>query len=229
MKETLFDEPPEVKPSRPESLAAIRLLQGVVYSSDKKPWQLVLTYRSDLEDYFARVGLALVVDEADGLAYLRQWNDDERDAQTEVLPRLFRRTPLSYEVSLLCVLLRDELRRWEDEDFDNSRCTVTIDALFEVWRTMQPRTMDEVQCRKSLEATIKKLEQMSFVSRFGGDDEYEIKRILKARLPMDKLNMLRDQMRNYIEKINLEQAAEPDQIPADKQPNEAVAQEQNNA
>ena len=202
MTHTLFEEPAEVKSGRPESLAAIRLLQVVVYSNDKKPWDQVLTYRSNLEDYFARVGLALVVDENDGLAYLRQWSDDERDAMDVVLPRLFRRTPLNYDVSLLCVLLRDELRRWEDEDFDNTRCAVTIDSLFEIWKTMQPRSMDEVQCRKSLSATMKKLEQMSFVQKFGGDDEYEIKRILKARLPMEKLTMLRDQMKDYIEKIN---------------------------
>ena len=32
--------------TRPESLAAIRLLQGVVYSSSADAWQQVLTYLS---------------------------------------------------------------------------------------------------------------------------------------------------------------------------------------
>ncbi len=147
--------------SSPDSLAAVRLLQGVIYSDDPQAWDQVLTYRSNLEDYFARIGLALVVDEADGFAYLRQWTDDERDHAGGSLPRLFRRSSLSYDVTLLLVLLRDEMRRWEDEDLDNGRCTVTLDALHEVWKSMQPRTMDDVQIRRSLDVAMKKLETMA--------------------------------------------------------------------
>ena len=190
-----FSDATSTASTHPESLAAVRLLQGAIYNSDAKPWQLVLSYRSVLEDYFARIGLVLVVDEVDGLAYLRQHTDDERDDVTDSLPRLARRVPLSYDVTLLCVILRDELRRWEDNDLENERCTVTLDNLFELWKTMQPTNQDEVQSRRSLDASMKKLEQMAFVRRFGNPGEYEIRRILKARLPLEKLSALRDQMK----------------------------------
>lgn len=200
-----FYEETETKRTRPESLAAVRLLQGVIYSSDTQCWQQVLNYRSDLEDYFANVGLVLVVDENDGFAYLRQGTDDERDANGTALPRLFRRTPMTYDMTLLCILLRDEMRRWEDEDLDNSRCTVTIDQLQGAWRSMQPASVDDVQSRKSLEVNIKKLEAISFVQKFGGDGEYEIRRILKARLPLEKLNQLHAQMKDYLAQLDKDQ------------------------
>ena len=195
-----FYEESEPRKVHPSSLASVRLLQGVVYSNEPQPWEQILSYRSDLEDYFARIGLALVVDEADGFAYLRQWSDEERDDAGGALPRLFRRTPLTYEVTLLCVLLRDELRRWEDEDLDNTRCTVTLDSLQEIWKSMQPTELDDVQSRRSLEATMKKLEAMSFVQKFGGEGEYEIRRILKARLPIEKLILLQQQLKEYLAK-----------------------------
>jgi hypothetical protein len=186
--------------TRPESLAAIRLLQGVVYSNDAKAWEQVLTYRSDLEDYFGRIALILVVSEDDGLAYLRQRSDQERDTDGDSLPRLFRRTPLSYDVTLLCVLLRDELRRFEDEDLDNTRCTITLDMLLPLWKSMQPTSHDDVKSRDTLASAMRKLEQMSIVAKFGGEDEYEIRAILKARLPLEKLAEIRDQMKRQLER-----------------------------
>ena len=185
--------------TRPESLAAIRLLQGVIYSSDDKAWDQVLTYRSDLQDYFGRLGLILEVSEDDGLAYLRQRNDAEQDAGGDRLPRLFRRTPLTYDMTLLCVILRDELRRFEDEDLDNTRCCVTLDQLMPMWKSMQPSGHDDVKNRDTLKSTMRKLEQMSIVSKFGEEDEFEIKPILKARMPLEVLSGIRDQLKSFID------------------------------
>src|SRR6266404_8171575 len=79
-------------PSAPEfrewSIAAVRLLQGVVYADDAKIWDIVLRSGSQLESYLARIGLSLVIDESEGYAYVRQWSDDECPAGYEQLPRL---------------------------------------------------------------------------------------------------------------------------------------------
>lgn len=53
------------------SIAAVHLLQGVVYEDSPRVWDVMLASRSQLENYFARLGLLLVVDEPEGLAYLR--------------------------------------------------------------------------------------------------------------------------------------------------------------
>lgn len=54
---------------------AVRL---VVYQDDEESWSILLNNESDLTDYFCQVGLALVTDRAEGLAYLKQFVEDER-------------------------------------------------------------------------------------------------------------------------------------------------------
>lgn len=185
------------------SQSAVRLLQGPIYSDDTA-WDLTLRYQSALCDYFARIGLMLVVDEAEGLAYLRQLADDEARDEYQDLPRLFRRTRLSYDVTLLCVMLRDELRRFEEEDLDNRRCVVDQTALGDVWKGFFPSNSDEVRLHKSLDAAFKRLESLRLVSRFGdATGSWEVRRILKARLPVAELERLKEQL---LLKVNRESA-----------------------
>lgn len=177
------------------SIAAVRLLQGVVYSDDNAAWDLVLSSRSRLEEYFARLGLLLVIDEPEGFAFLRQLTEDEQPDGYDRLPKLFRRSRLSYDATLLCVLLRDELRRYEDEDVHNERCVVATAALFEQWRTFFPRHADEVKLRKGLDSALRTLDDLKFIRKMTPEpEEWEIRRILKARLPAAELENLRGQL-----------------------------------
>ena len=134
------------------------LMRGVVYSEDDRVWNVLLSNVSTLESYFARLGLRLVVVESDGMAYLRQLNDEEATAGYDSLPKLFRATRMSYGQTLLCVLLRDEVKMLRD-----------------------------------MQAALKKLEEQGFVAQFGGEPTgWEVRRILKARLPASHLEELRD-------------------------------------
>ena len=106
---------------RPEfsefGIAAIKLLQGVVYEEDKDTWSILLGHETDIDTYFCRIGINVVIDRTNGLAFLKQFDDDQRTGGYERLPRLITRTPLSYQATLGCVLLRDEYRKFEDEDW----------------------------------------------------------------------------------------------------------------
>lgn len=62
------------------SIAAVRLLQGVVEMEDGRAWDLLLSNIPPIEQYFARMGLHLVVDESEGLAYLRQFSEESLPA-----------------------------------------------------------------------------------------------------------------------------------------------------
>lgn len=176
-------------------VAAVSLLQGVVYEDDEKTWSILLSNESDLCDYFYEIGLTLVIDRAEGIAYLRQFDDDERTDGYERLPRLFRKTPLSYEATLLCVLLRDEYRRFEEEDLDNERCVVEVESLFELWKAFFPSDSDEVTLRKRLIAMLNQLDKLKFVRKLESDsDSWEVRKILKARIPIDELERLKDRL-----------------------------------
>lgn len=182
-------------PFEPWSVPAVRLLQGPVYSDTPRCWDTLLSSQSHLETWFARIGMILVIDESEGLAYLRPIADDEMATGYNKLPKLFRRSRLGYEPTLLCVLLREELRRFEEEDLENERCVISTQTLFESWKTFFPTGQDEVRSRRDLLSALRKLEDLTFVRRFGEDNKaWEIRRILKARLPVSELDELKQQM-----------------------------------
>jgi hypothetical protein len=187
--------PPLPSEIRDWSAAAIKLLQGVVYSDDVKVWNALLQSVSPLESYFGRMGLSLIIDEPDGYAYLRQWEPDELPEGHEQLPKLMRKTPLGYAQTLLCVLLRDELRRFEEEEVHNERCVVETQLLLEQWHAFFPVGSDEVRRKKDLTSALSKIEELGFIVKFSAEPEsWEIRRALKARLPVAELEKLKEQL-----------------------------------
>ena len=196
---------PDMPEYREWSEVAVRLFQGVVYLEDGRSWDVLLRNVTPLEDYFGRVGLQLVIDEAEGFAFLRQQQTEDLPEGCDSLPKLFRRTRLSYDATLLTILLREELRRFEEEEVHDQRSVVSGDQLFEQWKAFFPCGQDEVKQRKALNTAIRTLEGLKFVRRFGKDtDDWEIRRILKARLIAADLESVRDQ---YLEAFKRRRAA----------------------
>ncbi len=172
---------------------AVRLLQGVVYHDDNLDlWEQLLENVSPITEYFGKLGLLLVVDEPDAMAYLRQLDEEEIPPDFPAVPRLFRRTPLGYDATLLCVLLRDELRQYEEEDVQNERCVIAQSDLLTLWEAFFPDQTDSIRLNRSLTAALRKMEELKFVRQFEKDPpSWEIRRIIKARLPLSDLERLR--------------------------------------
>jgi hypothetical protein len=136
-----------------------------------------------------------VIDRGEGIAYLKQFDDGERANGYERLPRLFRKTPLGYEATLLCVLLRDEFRRFEEEDLDNERCVVETEAIFELWKNFFQADSDEVVLRRRLITAFNQLDKLKFVRAMPSEGEsWEIRKLLKARITLEELESLRDRL-----------------------------------
>jgi len=185
-------EPPEF---RPWSDVAIRLLQGVIEAEDARTWNLLLSNVQALEGYVARLGLCLIIDETEGLAYLRQMTEEEAPEGYDRLPKLFHSTRMSYGQTLLCVLLRDALRRFDDEETRNERCVIEERELLEQWKPFFPLQGDDVKQGRELHATLRRLEDIGFVKKVGQDPPtWEVRRILKARLAAGDLENLYRQL-----------------------------------
>ena len=106
--------------------AIIRLMQGVVYrESDEETWLTLERLGAGVRDHFATIGIDVVVDDAEGFAYLRSRSGEDGD---EALPRLVRRRALTYNVSLLLVLLRKRLVEFETAGGDG-RLVLTTDQI----------------------------------------------------------------------------------------------------
>ena len=84
--------------------AVVALLKGVVYrDTHERVWHDLLAQRSQVSDYVSVIGLQLLVDEAEGYAYLRSREAEEGDPEP---PPLVARRSLSFHVRLLLALLR---------------------------------------------------------------------------------------------------------------------------
>src|SRR5262249_59338097 len=89
------------------SLVLIALMKGVTErEADPSLWQALLGLQTRVRDHVSVLGLDLVVDEAEGYAYLRQRPLQEGEAG---LPRLIAPRPLRYHVSPLLGPLRKKL------------------------------------------------------------------------------------------------------------------------
>ncbi|HBE70136.1 MAG TPA: hypothetical protein DDW52_18465 [Planctomycetaceae bacterium] len=195
---------------------AVRLLQGVVYNDDNLTlWEVLLRNVSPLSEFFGRLGLYLIVDETSAMAYLRQPEDDEVPPDYQSVPRLFRRTKLGYDATLLAVLLRDVLRQYEEEDLQNERCVIEQTDLLALWRNFFAE-VDDVKLNRQLGASLRKLEDLKFVRQFEkSPPSWEVRRIIKARLPLDELERLRQSLVAEAEKVAAKEttAANPGNAP----------------
>ncbi len=106
MEEQQPDQSP-VTASPDLSTLLIGLLKGVLYrDSDDRQWAALLNLQARVRDYVAVLNLELVLDEAEGYAFLKSRPEPADDDPAPRLPRLVARRPLSYPVSLLLALLR---------------------------------------------------------------------------------------------------------------------------
>jgi hypothetical protein len=124
------------------------------------------------------MGLHVVIDEAEGYAFLRQRPADPDD--TDPPPRLIPRHALSFHVSLLLALLRKKLAEFDAQGGD-TRLILTRAQIAEMIRVFLPATSNEARLMDKIDEHITKVERLGFLrSVKNADQSYEVRRILKA-------------------------------------------------
>ncbi|MEM0970751.1 MAG: DUF4194 domain-containing protein [Verrucomicrobiota bacterium] len=177
------------------SIPSVKLLQGALYADDSKTWDLLLTHRSKIESYFGRVGLLLIVDELEGFAYLRQMEEEDLPQDYERMPKLIRRNRLGYDLTVFSMLLRDELRRFEEQQLDASRCLIDTHDLFQRLCEFLPDKEDDVRKRKKFDHLLVRAQELGFVRKLStSPPTFEIRPILKARITAERLESMKEQL-----------------------------------
>lgn len=153
-------------------------MKGVVYrDTHEKAWRDLLALQARVRDYVAVMGLVVVVDEAEGYAFLRSRPDDDEEVET---PRLIPRRALSFHVSLLLALLRKKLAEFDAHNTD-SRLMLTRDQIVEMVRLFLPETSNETRLVDQIDTHIGKVVELGFLRRVKSQDNlFEVRRILKA-------------------------------------------------
>ncbi len=175
--------------------AIIRLMQGVVYrETDEDTWITLERLGGGVRDHFATIGIDVVVDDAEGYAYLRSQPIEDGE---EALPRLVRRRALTYNVSLLLVLLRKRLVEFETTGGEG-RLVLTTDQIVEMLRLFQAESTNDARAVDQAETTIKKAVELGFLRQLRGqNDHWEVRRILKAYVDAQTLSDFAAKLREY--------------------------------
>lgn len=169
------------------SALAITLLKGVIYrEGDERLWGSLMNLQARVRDYVAVLGLELVLDEAEGYAFLKGRPEPAEDDGSPRLPRLVARRPLSFAVSLLLALLRKKLAEF-DAAGGETRLVLTRDEIVELVRVFLPDSSNEARLIDQIETHINKVVDLGFLRRLkpaGGSATglpgFEVRRILKA-------------------------------------------------
>lgn len=161
----------------------IPLLKGVLYAEENaRLWGGLLQLQARVRDYVAVLGLELVLDEAEGYAFLRskaEWYEDGAEAK---MPRLMARRPLSFPVSLLLALLRKKLAE-SDTSGAETRLVLTREEIVEMLRLFLADTSNEARLIEQIDGHIEKVVKGGFLRRLKSGGEtgvFEVRRIIKA-------------------------------------------------
>lgn len=162
------------------SVAVTQLMKGVVYrDTHEVPWRHLVQLQTQVRDHVAVIGLTVVVDEAEGYAFLRSRPVD-LDGEEPAIPRLIARRQLSLHVSLLLALLRKKLAEFDASSGD-TRLILTRQQLIDMVTVFMPRGSTDTRLIDQIDTHIGKVVELGFLRRFGdGEAAFEVRRILKA-------------------------------------------------
>lgn len=197
----------------------VPLFKGVLYrEDDAAQWAALQQLQARVRDYVVVLALELVVDEAEGYAFLRA--QPQADDAVPKLPRLVRRQPLSFQVSLLLALLRKKLAEFDASGGD-TRLILTRSAVVELVRVFLPVGSNESRLIDQIETQLNKLIELGFVRRLKAQADaasaraaqepvYEVRRILKAFVDAQWLADLDQRLAAYQALLTTPNAAESD-------------------
>lgn len=180
----------------PYASAIIKLLKGILYEDDSD-WDMLLNNERNVKEYFGKIGVTLYLDEEKGYAYLQQPDREDDDEQAKPLPRLVKRVALSREVTLLCVLLREELLEFDPSTSNSTRCILSKDKIHDLMRQFSKEQTNDVQLLKKFDSSIAQAVKLDFLKELKGTEgEYEVRRILIAKFSADKLKEIEEELKS---------------------------------
>lgn len=174
---------------KPWSQVCIKLLQGPLFRQNvnDKLWEKLEMYESDIQAFFAILGVSVAIDKADGFAFLQQNDLNEED---DNVSRLIRQIPLTEEQSFLCILLRDELNKFDNPNNSQNKSSVLIlreSELYEQFAMFYTSKTDQITARNNFKKNLNRLCELGLLKEQNPDDmekesEYEVRRYVRAKI-----------------------------------------------
>jgi hypothetical protein len=187
----------------PYAKAIIHLLKGDVSEKDSV-WKDLEEYQIEIQQYINRIGLELIFNKRDGYAYLKQFEVDD-DGNTI---GLVQRRQLGFEVSVICVLIREFYEDFEmnPTNIMAEKCFVGHNQLKEQAELFFTEGFNQVKFQRDLDKYINKTLDLGFLkvhqeAENNAERIYEVKPLIKARISVNELVEFKEKMKQYVESV----------------------------
>jgi hypothetical protein len=190
---------PSIAPWAPV-LAALRTR---TLTDDMPIWDELLRYQVELIQHLAQEGLELLLDRQEGFACLKQLALDE----TGRTIGLMRRTPIPYDLSLVCILLREWLEEFDISASESRQLYISQRQLQERIELFFPEQHNQLKLLRDLNALIDKVEKLGFLSPVkseGSETTYQVMRVIKAWITPEQLEAFYQQQEEYAKSLESE-------------------------
>ncbi|MBS1905071.1 MAG: DUF4194 domain-containing protein [Actinobacteria bacterium] len=175
--------------------AIISLMRGVIYrEKDESTWAALERHGSAVRDHFADIAVDVVLDDIEGYAYLRSQDEVEG---SDPLPRLIRRRALTYQASLLAVLLRRRLAEFEATGGEG-RLVLSLEQIADMLSVFAKDSTNEARRLDRVAVTVRQLKDLGFVQELRGQaGSWEVRRVLKAYVDAQTLGDFEARLADY--------------------------------
>lgn len=188
----------------PFAAVIIKLLQGPVYADDKNIWRELTQWQSAVQEYFAKIGMELIISDENDFARVKQPETEEHDENP--LPRLMKKQTLNYEATLLAVILREGLEEFDIKS-DGNKFYLTQKEIKERIELFYKEQSNKSKLWKDLAKPITALLNIGILKVNREDaankdnNKYEVKRIIKAFISNEKLEEIKNKISNYVNSV----------------------------
>lgn len=177
-----------------------RLATSPIYVTDSDYWLMLKQEIDRVRTHYAAMGLEVVMDEPGGYAHVRQKPEEYDDAWSQAgmapIPRILRRTPLSYHQSVFMVLLRERLLRHEQSPELAEPLYLDLNDITEMLRPYFPESNNEKKLYDSVQAMLRRFDTLNliFPMKNRSDPIYRVEPIIKAKLPAEMIAEIRERL-----------------------------------
>lgn len=186
---------------QPYAWPARQLLIGPIYDEDARLWAALQQHLGALQTHFSGIGLRLEIAPQDGYAFLDDAPTDGEETTGISLPPLLRAHALSYEATLLAVVLRHWLGEHDQAGQpDGPQLRLSLGQMAERVSLLLPPASNQVKLLKSIRKYVQELSDLGFVRLHHEEaldlqrSRYEVRRLLLARLTPDMLEEFQRQL-----------------------------------
>lgn len=188
--------------TKPYSSALVKLLQSRAVYDDESYWPIIRQYERPIREYFADMGVELTFYHSEGYVCLTPPNFSDDEANDAPI-RLIKKYKLTYEQSLVAILLREKLEEHEIGISQAShRLFISKSDLRNLIELFYKDQNNLKALVNKLDLLIDKMVDVGYLKINQKDESdpdntrYEVKTLIKAKISNEKLEEFKAQLEN---------------------------------